>query len=214
MNFFAPLVKRFQNRHKPSPFIARLLSQAYLVVNGTQAMLEYIREPSKENATRVREIEEQGDGVRRALIVQLNRSFITPIDREDLFKLSRAIDDVLDYMYSTTREMYLLQIAPNARLHAMGQVLHASAREIYLAIRQLETDPQRAGKHALRVLALENRMDHLYIEALAELFEQATTPENIVSMLKLREIYRHMNHAESSAETAANLINDIIVKFY
>jgi predicted phosphate transport protein (TIGR00153 family) len=214
MNFFAPLRKKFQNRHKPSPFLARLLGQAYLVVQGSQALLAYIQSPSRETAARVRDIEEEGDRVRRGLIVQLNRSFITPIDREDLFKLSRAIDDVLDYMYSTTREMYLLQIAPNDRLHAMGRVLHVSAREIYLAIKQLEADPERAGKHALRVLALENRMDHLYIEALAELFHQETTPENIVNMLKLREIYRHMNHAEGSAEIAANLINDIIVKFY
>jgi len=64
----------------------------------------------------------------------------------------------------------------------------------------------------MQVRKLENRMDALYITALTELFQNVTTQEDMVNVLKLREIYRHMIHAVNSAEQAANLINDVLVK--
>ena len=148
------------------------------------------------------------------LIDELNRSFVTPIDREDLFALSRAIDDVLDYAYSTTSEMDILNVAPTPYLGTMAQLLCDSAEEIHSAMERLEQHPGVAGNHALRIKAIENRMDTLYAEALASLFCEPDDLKEVVNMLKLREIYRHMFHAVGSAEQAANIISDIVIKFY
>lgn len=201
-------------QRKSNRFILRLHEQATIVVDGAQALVDYMNKPSKKNAARVREIEKQADEVRRILIDELNHTFVTPIDREDLFGLSRAIDDVLDYAYSTTNEMDILHVEPNNYLTQMAQLLHNAAEEIKLSMERLEHHPNVADSHAVRVKGIENSMDTLYAEALADLFKDPRSLKDVVNMLKLREIYRHMYHAVGSAEQAANIINDILVKFY
>ena len=206
-------VRKLFKRH-PNRFISRMVEQAAIVVEGTDALHTYMQKPNKKNAARVRELEQKADEVRRILIDELNRTFVTPIDREDLFSLSRAIDDILDYVYSTTSEMDILNVAPNESLRAMAELLLNGAVEIHLAIQRLEDHPGVAGNHAMSVKALENTMDTLYAEALATLFDSPKNLKDIVNMLKLREIYRHMYHAVGSAELAANVVSDIVIKFY
>jgi predicted phosphate transport protein (TIGR00153 family) len=201
-------------KRKPNHFIKRLQEQTVIVIQGTNALLDYMDKPSKKNATRVRALEKDADEVRRILIDELNRTFVTPIDREDLFGLSRAIDDVMDYAYSTTNEMDMLQVAPNDFLRQMATLLHQAAEEIHLAIERLELHPNVADGHAVRVKSIENQMETLYAEALAQLFKEPQKLNDVVNMLKLREIYRHMFHALGSAEQAANIISDILVKFF
>jgi predicted phosphate transport protein (TIGR00153 family) len=202
----------FQRR--PNRFIERLREQAVIVVQGTEALLEYMEKPNKKNANRVQTLEKEADEIRRMMIDELNRTFVTPIDREDLFALSRTIDDVLDYAYSTTNEMDILAVLPNEYLREMATMLHHSAEEIRLAIERLEHHPNVADAHAVRVKAIENQMETLYAEALAKLFDEPRSLKDVVNMLKLREIYRHMFHAVGSAEQAANVIGDIVMKFY
>jgi uncharacterized protein len=201
-------------QRKPNRFIARLLEQSCIVVEGTSALVDYMNKPGKKNAARVHDIERKADEVRRILIDELNRTFVTPFDREDLFSLSRAIDDVLDYAYSTTNEMDILNVDPNDHLRAMAGLLHSAAQEIQLAMERLEHHPGVADGHAIRVKAIENQMDTLYAEALADLFKDPRNLKDVVNMMKLREIYRHVYHAVGSAEQAANIINDILMKFY
>jgi uncharacterized protein len=201
-------------RRRPNRFIERLRQQAVIVVDGTEALLEYMEKPSKKNARAVHTFEKEADEVRRIMIDELNRTFVTPIDREDLFALSRAIDDVLDYAYSTTNEMDILEVLPNEYLMSMATMLHNCAEEIRLAIERLEHHPNVADAHAVRVKTIENQMETLYAEALAKLFEEPRNLKDVVTMLKLREIYRHMFHAVGSAEQAANIIGDIVMKFY
>jgi uncharacterized protein len=201
-------------QRQPNHFISRLCEQSAIVIEGTEALIDYMDKPSKKNAQRVRNLEKQADEVRRILIDELNRTFVTPIDREDLFGLSRAIDDVLDYAYSTTNEMDILEVVPNAYLRSMAEMLHNAAEEIHLAIERLEQHPNVADTHAVRVKSIENGMETLYAEALAALFKGPKNLDEVVTMLKLREIYRHMFHAVGSAEQAANIIGDIVMKFY
>ena len=204
--------KMFQR--KPNHFLSRLIEQSELVVNGTAALQEYMQKPSKKNAAQVRQIEKEADEVRRILIDELNRTFVTPIDREDLFSLSRAVDDVLDYAYSTINEMDILDVTPNHHLQLMAEMLYHSAEEINLALERLELHPNVADSHTVRAKSIENQMEILYAEAIADLFQKPGKLQDVVDMMKLREIYRHMLHAVQSAEDAANIIGDIIVKFY
>lgn len=201
-------------RRKPNEFLLRLREQSALVLCGTQALIQYMNEPTKKNAARVRIYEKKADDVRRTLINELNHSFVTPIDREDLFALSRSIDDILDYAYTTIYEVDVLCITPNAYLRQMVEILHTSATEIHLAMEQLEEKPRAADQHALRAKALGNRMEALYTHALGDLFNTPRDLNEVVEMLKLREIYRHLLHAMQSTERAANGISDVVMKFY
>ncbi len=195
-------------------FLERLTEQSASLVDGGEALVEYMRKPSNRNAQALREVEKNADEIRRILIDELNRTFVTPIDREDIFALSRALDDVLDYMYSVVNEMDILQVKPTGYLQEMADLLNEAAGELNLAMQRLEHHPSVAEDHAVRAKAIDNRMEVLYATALAELFRGPKDLSHVVEMLKLREIYRHMLHAVGSSDVAANIISDIVVKFF
>jgi len=201
-------------RRRPNRFLERLNEQSAVLVQGTEALMAYMRKPSNKNAEAVRILEKQADEVRRILIDELNRSFVTPIDREDLFALSRALDDVLDYAYSVVNEMDILAVKPNEHLLEMAEMLHEAAQELHLAMERLEHHPSVAEDHAVRAKSIDNRMETLYAIALAELFRGPKDLDHVVEMLKLREIYRHMLHAIGCGDHAANIISDIVVEFF
>lgn len=193
-------------------FIELLIRQSEFAVEGMRALQQYVNEPDSTLAHKVNRMEKEADEVRRILIDELNQTFVTPIDREDIFALSRAVDDVLDYADSTIEEMALLEIEPNAYIQRMVSLLHDAAYEIHQGVLQLEEHPNVAVDHTVRAKALENRMETVYREALADLFSMPRDVEHVVNMLKLREVYRHLSNAADRGDEAANVIGDIVVK--
>ena len=156
--------------------------------------------------------EKEADEARRILIDELNHTFVTPFDREDIFALSRAIDDVLDYAYSTVSEMVILKVQATPFMQRMASLLRDAAYELFMAVDCLEDHPGVAGEHAQRAKALENRVEDVYREALADLFSNAKDIEHVVMILKTREVYRHLSNAADRGDEAANVIGDIVVK--
>ncbi|NPA91667.1 MAG: DUF47 family protein [Chloroflexi bacterium] len=206
MGFFGLFGKKEDN------FIRLLREQAKKTLEGLEHLEAYMEDQNEEHAKAVERAEKDADELRRILIDELNRTFITPIDREDIFALSRAVDDVLDYAYSTIDEMRLLQVDPNPFLRRMASLLREAANEIYLAMERLEHHPGVAAEHAMRAKALENRVERVYREAIADLFKAPASLEQIVYMLKVRELYRHLSNAADRGDETANVISNIVVK--
>ena len=197
---------------KEHVFIDRLIEQARIGVEGVKALNEYMRTGAKEAAERVHKAEQDADEVRRILVDEINRSFVTPFDREDIFSLSRAIDDVLDYAYTTVEEMQILKVEPCESLRKLSELLLTAATEIHLATQRILDHPNVANDHARRAKGAENRIERNYREAVAEAFDSAKDVADVVAMLKLREICRHLANAADRADEAANIISDIVVK--
>lgn len=199
-------------KRKPDKFLQLLIDHAAVTLKGMEALNEYVNRPDDEAAQRIRAIEKEADELRRILIDELNRSFVTPFDREDIFALSRAIDDVVDYGYTTVDEMSILNIEPNDYIRRMVSLLRDAAAEIHMAALRLQDHPSVASEHAIRAKALENRVESVYREAIADLFHGPENIDHVMRMLKLREIYRHLSNAADRGDEAANIIGDIIVK--
>ena len=197
---------------KQNRFLELLIKQAEFTVEGMQMLLAYVKEPDEELAQKVTQIEKDADEVRRILIDELNRTFVTPFDREDIFALSLTIDDVLDYANTTVEEMYMLDIVPNTFIERMVSLLTDAAREIYAGVLRLEDHPNVANDHAVRAKALENRVETVYRYVIADLFQAPHDIDHVVEMLKLREVYRHLSNAADRGDEAANVIGDIVVK--
>jgi predicted phosphate transport protein (TIGR00153 family) len=193
-------------------FMRLLVEQAAKTVEGMELLEEFMESNDREVAKRLAQVEKEADEVRRILVDELNRSFVTPIDREDIFALSLTIDDILDYGNSTVDEMVTLEVEPNSYLRRMVSLVREAANEIYMGVLRLQDHPNVANDHAVRAKALENQVEHVYREALAELFHRPTDIEHIMDMLKLREIYRHLSNAADRGDQAANVIGDIVVK--
>lgn len=199
-------------RSRSNNFLQHLIAQADKTRAGLEMLERYFKSHDVEDARRVEQIEKEADELRRILIDDLNRAFVTPIDREDLFALSRTIDDVLDYAYSTVDEVQLFQLEPTDLMRKMVSILREAADELHLGVVQLRDRPQVALQHATRAKKLENRAEGLYREALAELFQQPKTLDDVMLMLKRREVYRHLSNAADRGDEAANIISDIVVK--
>ncbi len=199
-------------RRKQDRFYELLTQQAEKTLHGMEALLEYVTDPTEARAKVVDVLESEADEVRRILIDELNRTFITPFDREDIFALSRAIDDVLDYGQTTVEEMTTLGVAPNAHIRSMAAVLREAAEELHRAMLRLKEHPQVALGHATRAKALENQAERIYRQAIADLFAGPQDIEHVVLMLKMREVYRHLSNAADHGDEAANILSDIVVK--
>ena len=107
-------------RSRESDFVKLLGEQAKKTCEGLEALEAYMKDGDDVQAKRVMTLEKEADELRRILIDELNRTFVTPIDREDLYALSRTIDDVIDYGYTTLDEMVTLGVKPNMYLAAHG----------------------------------------------------------------------------------------------
>jgi predicted phosphate transport protein (TIGR00153 family) len=199
-------------KKRQNVFLKLIHDQAAITLEGMEALKTYLatQDPAAQKLLETKE--KEADEVRRVLIDELNKTFITPFDREDIFSLSRTIDDVLDYAYSTESEMEILKVKPTPYMQRMASLLRDAAYELSMAVNNLEEHPGVSNDHAQRAKALENRVEGVYREALADLFSGAEDIKHVVKMLKLREVYRHLSNAADRGDEAANVIADIVVK--
>ena len=189
-------------------FFELLSRQSSKTVEGLEALFSFAEDGTRERANSVRNLEREADELRRILIEELDKTFVTPIDREDIFSLSRAIDDIIDYANTTVDEMEIYGVKGDEHIKEMINILRKAARELDEAVKILKSYPKIASEHAVKAKAYENTMEKAYHVALADLFKGSDT----VYMLKMREIYRHLSNAADRGDEAANIISSIVMK--
>jgi len=199
-------------KKRKSVFIRYIHDQATATLEGLEALVAYLKDQSPEAAALLTQKEKEADEFRRILIYELNKTFITPFDREDIFALSRTVDDVLDYAFSTLEEVELLKVTPTIYMQRISLLLRDAANEILMAVDRLDDHPGVANEHAQRAKALENKIEVLYREALAELFDGIEDTQHVMKVFKYREVYRHLSNAADRGDEAANVIASIVMK--
>jgi len=199
-------------KKRQNVFIKLIHDQAATTLAGMEALLAYLTVPNPASAELLTKMEKEADEFRRILIYELNKTFITPFDREDIFALSRSIDDVLDYAFSTLSEIELLKVKPTQFMVRITALLRDAANELLMAVDRLEDHPGVANDHAHRAKALENKVEVLYREALVELFNGVDDTKHVMKVFKYREVYRHLSNAADRGDEAANVIASIVMK--
>jgi predicted phosphate transport protein (TIGR00153 family) len=199
-------------KRKEDKFQKLIEQQASLAFEGLKLLVKYLETTNSDIAEELSFKEKEADEVRRILIDELNHTFITPFDREDIFALSRSIDDVIDYADTTVMEMVILKVKPTVYMQRIASLLRDAAYEIWQGVIRLPRHPNVAIDHAQRAKALENRVEAVYREAVADLFSGPEDLHHVVEMLKMREVYRHLSNAADRGDEAANIIADIVVK--
>jgi hypothetical protein len=199
-------------KRREDVFHKLIIEQAAITYDALRLLVKYLETGEAEVAEQLSLKEKEADELRRILIDELNRTFVTPFDREDIFSLSRSIDDVVDYADSTVIEMVILKVEPTPYMQRIASLLKDAAYEIWQAVQRLSKHPNVAIDHAQRAKALENRVEAVYREAIADLFSGPEDIHHLVEMLKMREVYRHLSNAADRGDEAANTIADIVVK--
>lgn len=195
-------------RRQRTDFYKLLLEQAQKVEEGMRAFVVYMKEPHPLHGETVLESETEADEIRKRVVDELNQAFVTPIDREDIYDLSRSVDDILDYAKTTVEEMMAFEVKPNKNMILMAEGLCEAASAIAEAIAAMPKDQDKAREKVVFAKKRENYVEHCYREALVDLFKG----ENVVTILKVREIYRHLSNAADRGDEAANIVGNILVK--
>jgi uncharacterized protein Yka (UPF0111/DUF47 family) len=193
-------------------FISLLIQQASEIVEGLRLLETLLDHPDRAALEQLSVLEHKADETRRILIDELHNTFITPIDREDLFQLSLYMDDMLDYGYTTLEEMVMLRVPPDNYIRKMIALIREEAEELHMAAQRLSGNPRLAGDHAHKAKHIENKVDHLYRKAVAELFTHAADPAQMPALLAKREVYRHASNMSDKADNAANVFGMVVMK--
>jgi uncharacterized protein len=188
-------------------FFVLLRQHTGILVEAARTLQRYVESGDAELADRVQDLEHHGDEVIVGLIQELRQSFVTPIDREDIYALGEGIDDTIDYLNNAARECRLFRVSATPEMREMARILVRSAEEIEKGVRAVTGSGDDALGHARAASQAENEMERVYRDALARLF----TGSDVLAMFKLREIYRHFSNSADRADSTARTIAKIAV---
>jgi len=162
----------------------------------------------------IKDLERQGDTITHQIIESLHRTFVTPLDREDITLLAQMLDDMMDFIEGGTKRMLLYRIKePTSRAIEMSYIINKVAIELYTAMPFLRDHSQlkRILNHCVEIHRLENEADDLRQAALAELFDE-TEPIDIREILKWQDIYDNLENATDRGEDVANVLEGVVLK--
>ena len=171
-------------------------------------MLETYRDPAIQ-AENIKTIEHRGDNITHDIMIQLNQTFITPFDREDIHALCSKIDDVLDMTDAVAGRLVIYRVGRiRAGVVDLARILALATTEIVAAVRTLEK-PNDILKHCIEINRLENEGDRLCRTLIAKLFEEEKDP---VEIIKWKEIIEVIEAAIDKCEDVANVIESVVLK--
>ena len=165
--------------------------------------------PIWDKADEIKEIEHKCDFLTHEIIQRLHRTFVTPLDREDIHTLARTLDDVIDAIDDTAALVRLYQIErvrPEAR--ELGRLVLASTEQVVIAMKALERHAGIADP-AVEINRLENEADRAHQNAVRKLFEEERDP---VAIIKWKEILDFLEAATDRCEDVANVLEGVVVK--
>ena len=200
------------NLKQDSKFIAMLIGQAAKSVEAIHYLVHTLEQVSSDTTKAVHTLAEEASELRRVLIDELHKTFITPLDREDIFNLSHCFEDMVTYALTTVEEMNILKVDADDYIREMMKLVGEEAEQLELATLRLAKNPRVALDHAHEVRKLERKVERLYRTAIKELFAQATDPERLPGLFYRREVYRHISNMSDRADSAANVFGMVIMK--
>ena len=194
-------------------FFSMLDTQADTVLEGAETLADLVKNFNDvtEKRDRMKIIEHRGDDIVHEISEALNKTFVTPIDHDDMSKLASRMDDILDYMESASHRIWSYEIkrVPNDMLRLV-EILLTSTKEVNHAVKDLRNFKKKNEivKHCIEINRLENIGDDITHQAVADLFRTG----DVVEIIKLKEIYEHLELATDKCEDAADVIKDIFIK--
>jgi predicted phosphate transport protein (TIGR00153 family) len=196
---------------KETRFFDLFEAQASKVHEAAKALQELARnyDHVEEKARHIKVLESQADSITHDIIDKLNRTFITPFDREDIHALASALDDVLDNIEGVSSRLVLFQIRTvTPETVQLASIIEQACGAIVTAISSLR-DFSRIGEYLIQINHLENEADHISRNVTAKLFLEAA---DFRELIKWKEIYGRLEATTDDCEDVANILEGIAVK--
>ena len=199
---------------KETSFFDFFEQHAALTVEGTKEFLSLVTTGAniETKAKRVSDIEHETDVITHRCVEALHKTFITPIDRDNIHRLITRIDDVMDFVEAAAERIALYELTVmTADVRDLADVLVRAAQQVELAIKGLRNlkDPQSILKQCIDINRLENESDQILRRAVAKLFKEEKDP---IMVIKWKEVYENLENAADRCEDVANIIEGVILE--
>ncbi len=192
-------------------FFVLFQKQAENIVSGAHAFTKMLEHYTgvPEQVQIIKAIEHNGDEITHQIFRKLNRTFITPFDREDIHELCSTMDDVIDLIDAAASRFVLYRVdAIRAGTIELAKVLASATSELSSAIHAMES-PDKALQHVIEINRLENESDRICRTLIAQLFEEE---RDSVQIIKWKEIFEVIETAVDKCEDVSNVIESVILK--
>ena len=195
-------------------FFAHFEHQGKKTVEGCRAFLEMVEHPTdlESRAERVKQIEHECDEITHAVVEGLHKTFITPIDRGDIYALITKMDDIMDFVEAAADRVALYEIpAMTKEVGDLARCLVSSAEHVLGAVSSIRDlgKPNGILQHCIEINRLENVADTILRSALARLFREEKDP---IAVIKWKEIYETLESATDRCEDVANIIEGVVLE--
>jgi predicted phosphate transport protein (TIGR00153 family) len=162
-------------------------------------------------AKEIHELEQEGDLLTHDIIRKLNKTFITPIDREDIHALATTLDDIIDLIWAAVDRLTVFKLTSSTKWAVtMSRDLLMTIEIVQKAIKKLkEKNYSHVQEYCIEINKLENRLDREFRDALGHLFDEVKEP---ILIIKWKEIYEHLEDASDKCEDVANILESIVLK--
>jgi uncharacterized protein len=199
---------------KETSFFDLFEQHADLTVDGTKEFVQMVTNPANldAKAKRVKEIEHETDVITHRCVEALHRTFITPIERDDIHRLITKMDDIMDFVEAAAERISLYEITEmTPEVKDLADVLARAAVEVKEAVRGLRNlkDPSLTLKKCVDINRLENEADAILRRAVARLFKEE---KDAIVVIKWKEIYENLESATDRCEDVANIIEGVVLE--
>ncbi|MBP6628420.1 MAG: DUF47 domain-containing protein [Kofleriaceae bacterium] len=189
-------------------------AHAKLTVDGTKELLSLVTTAANIDAKckRISDIEHETDVITHRCVEALHKTFITPIDRDQIHRLITKMDDIMDFVEAATERIGLYELTVmTSDVRDMADVLHRSAVEVEAAVRGMRDlkHPQEILKRCIDINRLENEADAILRRSVARLFREERDP---IMVIKWKEIYENLENASDRCEDVANIIEGVVLE--
>lgn len=205
MSILQPREDRFYRLFEDAAANVRQAAETLLAM-----VTDYVDAPTKAQA--IKDFEHRGDDITHTINDQLNRIFVTPLDREDIAAIASALDDVIDLVEASADDFILYSVdAPTEQSIEMAKIIVQSAIKIQDAVGLLSQRKARTAMHdyLTEINRLENEGDTVYRTAVQALFQQPDP----VFIIKWMQVYAHLERAIDSCEDVADVLNGVLLKY-
>ncbi|RAL26894.1 DUF47 domain-containing protein [Thermoflavimicrobium daqui] len=202
------------NRSKDQLFLQTMLEITNNIAEAVKLFHENVvtLEEKEKYAEQLKELEKKGDEYTHFLIKELNQTFVTPLDHEDILNLAYYLDDVLDGIEAcSARLVYMRVNEPTSYLHQFAEILSKCAKLLQEAFKALDKkDYKTIQSISVEINDLENEGDRLMREGIGQLFKKPTDPIHVITM---KEIYERLEYITDSFEDVMNVMESVVMKY-
>ena len=203
---------------KEKKFYPLYIEQAVNIEAAAKLLVELLQERKPENQKtlykKVKDYEHSGDQITARLYEELNKTFVTPFDREDINRLGSSMDTLLDFIHDAAKRVLMYRPKNvNQLMVAMAQCIVEDARilgQIMDELDQLQKRPQEINEKCVRIKQIEHDVDNLYEEFMSDVF---ANEKDAIELVKLKNIGQVLEDATDRAKDVSDIVRGIIIKF-